>query len=76
VPWIDPGAEDGQRVPYIKTAVLDEVEGMGASCTASSMLWTRQHSIACNIVSVQCSESDTSRNAALSQDWMYVLHFD
>ncbi|DBA74212.1 TPA: hypothetical protein ACH3X1_011005 [Trebouxia sp. C0004] len=29
VPWIDPGAEDGQRVPYIKTAVLDEVEGMG-----------------------------------------------
>lgn len=32
VPWIDPGAEDGQRVPYIKTAVLDEVEGMGESC--------------------------------------------
>lgn len=29
VPWIDPGAEDGQRVPFIKTTVLDEVEGMG-----------------------------------------------
>ena len=71
MPWIDPGAEDGQRVPYIKTAVLDEVEGMGASCSASSMLsvlWTRQYSIACGVVSVQCSEYDTSRNAALSQD--------
>lgn len=29
VPWIDPGAEDGQRVPFIKTTVLDQVEGMG-----------------------------------------------
>ena len=29
VPWIDPGADDGQRVPYIKTTVLDQVEGMG-----------------------------------------------
>ena len=40
VPWIDPGAEDGQRVPFIKTTVLDEVEGMGmlkqqaCACTA------------------------------------------
>ncbi|KAL3148814.1 hypothetical protein ABBQ32_001697 [Trebouxia sp. C0010 RCD-2024] len=29
VPWIDPDAEDGHRVPFIKTTVLDEVEGMG-----------------------------------------------
>lgn len=29
VPWIDPSAEDGQRVPYIKNTVLDQVEGMG-----------------------------------------------
>ena len=32
VPWIDPGADDGQRVPYIKTTVLDEIEGMGEFC--------------------------------------------
>ena len=32
VPWIDPDAEDGQRVPFIKTTVLDEVEGMGRLC--------------------------------------------
>ena len=29
VPWIDPSAENGQPVPFIKTSVLDEVEGMG-----------------------------------------------
>lgn len=29
VPWIDPGAEEGRRVPFIKTTVLDQVEGMG-----------------------------------------------
>lgn len=29
VPWIDPDAEDGQRVPYIKSIVLDQVEGLG-----------------------------------------------
>lgn len=40
VPWIDPDAEDGHRVPFIKTTVLDEVEGMGRphqcifTCTA------------------------------------------
>lgn len=34
VPWIDPEAEDGQRVPFIKSTVLDQVEGMGkqAAC--------------------------------------------
>ncbi len=36
VPWIDSGAEDGQRVPYIKTTVLDEVEGMGESCSSEA----------------------------------------
>lgn len=42
VPWIDPDAEDGHRVPFIKTTVLDEVEGMGrphqcsSACTAMS----------------------------------------
>lgn len=34
VPWIDHGAEDGQRVPFIKTTVLDQVEGMG-ECTCT-----------------------------------------
>lgn len=34
MPWIDPGAEDGQRVPFIKTTVLDQVEGMGEPCWA------------------------------------------
>lgn len=29
VPWIDPAAENGRRVPFIKSTVLDEVEGMG-----------------------------------------------
>ena len=32
VPWIHPDAEDGQRVPFITTTVLDEVEGMGRLC--------------------------------------------
>ena len=36
VPWIDPDAEDGQRVPFIKTTVLDEVEGMGRLCQSIS----------------------------------------
>ena len=38
VPWIDSGAEDGQRVPFIKSTVLDEVEGMGKCSTQQSTL--------------------------------------
>ena len=35
VPWIDPDAEDGQRVPFIKSTVLDQVEGMGEQSTTA-----------------------------------------
>ena len=53
VPWIDPGAEDGQRVPFIKTTVLDQVEGMG-------ML---HH---CTYVHVMFAFRDARLNSALS----------
>ena len=39
VPWIDPALEDGQRVPFIKSTVLDEVEGMGKIHRG----WDRHH---------------------------------
>lgn len=38
VPWIDPNAEDGQRVPFIKSTVLDQVEGMGKQFAYANIL--------------------------------------
>lgn len=47
VPWIDPALEDGQRVPFIKSTVLDEVEGMGWDVRGGvTRLWAGERNFA------------------------------